>query len=62
MTEFLVEFFLSRTDPAAIDRSVRRARLAWTESPGRSPAQPGGSGAILTVEKEKLVYFGRGSK
>jgi hypothetical protein len=28
MTEFLVEFYLSRADAAALDRSVRRARLA----------------------------------
>jgi hypothetical protein len=28
MTEFLVEFYLSRTDTAAFGRSVRRARLA----------------------------------
>jgi len=31
MTEFLVEFYLSRTDAAAFDRSVRRARLAAEE-------------------------------
>lgn len=28
MTEFLVEFYLSRTDTAALHRTVRRARLA----------------------------------
>jgi uncharacterized protein DUF4242 len=31
MTEFLVEFYLSRTDAAALRRSVRRARLAAEE-------------------------------
>ena len=31
MTEFLVEFYLSRTDAAALGRSVRRARLAAQE-------------------------------
>jgi hypothetical protein len=31
MSEFLVEFYLSRTDAAALGRSVRRARLAAEE-------------------------------
>ena len=31
MTEFLVEFYLSRTDAAALGRSVRRARRAAEE-------------------------------
>jgi len=31
MTEFLVEFYLSRTDAAALGCSVRRARLAAEE-------------------------------
>jgi uncharacterized protein DUF4242 len=31
MTEFLVEFYLSRTDAVALRRSVRRARLAAEE-------------------------------
>jgi hypothetical protein len=31
MTEFLVEFYISRTDAAARGRSVRRARLAAEE-------------------------------
>jgi hypothetical protein len=31
MTEFLVEFYLSRTDATALGRSVRRARLAAEE-------------------------------
>lgn len=31
MAEFLVEFYLSRTDAAALGRSVRRARLAAEE-------------------------------
>jgi hypothetical protein len=31
MAEFLVEFYLSRTDAAALRRSVRRARLAAEE-------------------------------
>jgi hypothetical protein len=35
MTEFLVEFYLSRSDPVALDRSVRRARLAAEEQTQR---------------------------
>jgi len=35
MTEFLVEFYLSRTDTAALHRSVRRARLAAEEQTRR---------------------------
>jgi Protein of unknown function (DUF4242) len=35
MTEFLVEFYLSRTDAEALDRSVRRARLAAEEQTRR---------------------------
>jgi hypothetical protein len=31
MTEFLVEFYLARTEAAALDRCVRRARLAAEE-------------------------------
>jgi hypothetical protein len=31
MTEFLVELYLSRTDAAALERSVRRARLGAEE-------------------------------
>jgi hypothetical protein len=31
MTEFLVEFYLSRTDAAALRRTVRRVRLAAEE-------------------------------
>ena len=35
MTEFLVEFYLSRTDTAALHRCVRRARLAAEEQTRR---------------------------